>query len=68
MLIKKFQWDLKGDRWKIHKKIWESTCLPKSVGDLGFRDRVKFNEAMSVASGSRYEFYLLLGLQGKILF
>ena len=42
-------------------------CLPKSAGDLGFRDRAKFNEAMSVASGSKYKFYLLLGLQGKIL-
>ena len=58
---------MRGDRRKIHRKIWESMCLPKSARDLGFRDHAKFNEAMSVASGSRYKFYLLLGLQGKIL-
>ena len=52
------KWEMKreigrGEKRNIHRKIWESMCLPKSAGDLGFRDRAKFNEAMSVASRSR---------------
>ena len=46
MLIRKFWWEQRGDRRKIHWKKWEVLCKPKLEGGLGFKDLCKFNEAM----------------------
>ena len=46
MLIQKFWWGESGDRRKIHWKNWETLRKHKSDGVLGFKDLVKFNEAM----------------------
>ena len=46
MLIRKFWWGQRGEQRKIHWKNWEVMCQPKDKGGLGFKDLVKFNEAM----------------------
>ena len=46
VMIKNFFWGQRGDRRKIHWKNWETLCLPKNEGRLGFKDLRKFNEAM----------------------
>ena len=46
MLIRKFWWGQWGERRKIHWKNWETLCKPKKEGGLGFKDLVKFNDAM----------------------
>ena len=46
MLIRKFWWEQRGDRRKIHWTKWEVLCEPKSEGGLGFKDLCKFNKAM----------------------
>ena len=46
MLIQKFWWGEYGERRKIHSRNWESLCKHKLEGGLGFKDLVKFNEAM----------------------
>ena len=46
MLIRKFWWDQRGDRRKIHWTKWEVLCHPKSEGGLGFKDLCKFNKVM----------------------
>ena len=46
MLIRKFWWGQRGEQRKIHWRNWEVMCQPKDQGILGFKDLVKFNEAM----------------------
>ena len=46
MLIQKFWWGECGDCRKIHWKNWGTLCKHKFEGGLGFKDLVKFNEAM----------------------
>ena len=45
-LIRKFFWGQKGELRKIHWKKWETLCKPKIERGLGFKDMVKFNEAL----------------------
>lgn len=45
-LIRKFWWGESGDRKKIHWKNWGTLCKHKSDGGLGFKELVKFNDAM----------------------
>ena len=45
-LIRKFWWGQKGDRRKIHWVKWETLCLPKFEGGIGFKDLVLFNDAL----------------------
>lgn len=47
-LIRKFLWKQKGEQQKIRWKKWEVLCKPKSEGGMGFKDLVKFDEAMLV--------------------
>ena len=35
-----------GERQKIHWKNWESLCMPKNEGGMGFKELRKFNDAM----------------------
>ena len=46
MMIRKFWWGQRGEQRKIHWKKWEILCKPKNMGGMGFKDLVKFNEAM----------------------
>ncbi|XP_065625285.1 uncharacterized protein LOC136065684 [Quercus suber] len=46
VLIKNFFWGQCGERQKIHWKNWESLCLPKIEGGMGFKELRKFNDAM----------------------
>ena len=46
MLIGKFWWGQRGEQRKIHWRNWEVMCQLKDKGGLGFKDLVKFNEAM----------------------
>ena len=46
MLIRKFWWGQRGEQRKIHWRNWEVMCQPKDQRGLGFKDLVKFNEAM----------------------
>ena len=46
MLIRKFWWGQRREQRKIHWRNWEVMCQPKGQGSLGFKDLVKFNEAM----------------------
>ena len=46
VMIKKNFWGQRGDRRKIHWKRWETLCLPKCKGGMGFKELKKFNEAM----------------------
>ena len=46
MMIRKFWWGQRGEQRKIHWKSWEVMYQPKYQGGLGFKDLVKFNEAM----------------------
>ncbi|XP_065619131.1 uncharacterized protein LOC136063137 [Quercus suber] len=45
-LIRKFLWEQKGDRRKIHWVRWEDMCQHKYKGGMGFKDLTMFNEAM----------------------
>ncbi|XP_050278363.1 uncharacterized protein LOC126719908 [Quercus robur] len=45
-LIRKFWWGQKGDRRKIHWVKWETLCLPKFEGGMGFKDLALFNDAL----------------------
>ena len=42
---KKF-WGQRGEKRKIHWKNWESLCMPKNEGGMGFKELRKFNDAM----------------------
>ena len=46
MQIRKFWWGERGGQRKIHWKSWEVLCKPKEEGGMGFKDLVRFNEAM----------------------
>ena len=46
MQIRKFWWGERGGQRKIHWKSWEILCKSKSEGGMGFKDLVRFNEAM----------------------
>lgn len=46
MQIRKFWWGEHGSQRKIHWKSWEVLCKPKEEGGMGFKDLVRFNEAM----------------------
>ena len=46
VMIKNFFWGQRCDRRKIHWKNWETLCLPKNEGGLGFKELRKFNEVM----------------------
>ena len=46
MQIRKFWWGERGSQRKIHWKSWEVLCKPKKEGGMGFKDLVRFNEAM----------------------
>ena len=45
-LIRKFWWGQKGDRRKIHWVEWETLCLSKFEGGMGFKDLAPFNDAL----------------------
>ena len=46
MQIRTFWWGEHGGQKKIHWKSWEILCKSKSEGGMGFKDLVRFNEAM----------------------
>ena len=46
MQIRKFWWGDRGGQRKIHWNSWEILCKSKSEGGMGFKDLVRFNEAM----------------------
>ena len=46
ILIWKFWWGERRERRKIHWKNWETLYKPKKEGGLGFKELVKFNDAM----------------------
>ena len=46
MQIRKFWWGEQGGQRKIHWKSWEIPCKAKAEGGMGFKDLVRFNEAM----------------------
>ena len=46
MQIRKFWWGERGNQRKIHWRSWEVLCKPKEEGGMGFKDLVRFNEAM----------------------
>ena len=46
MQIRKFWWGECGNQRKIHWRSWEVLCKPKEEGGMGFKDLVRFNEAM----------------------
>ena len=45
-LIRKFWWGQRGDQRKIYWKNWETSCKPKALEGMSFKDLEKFNEAM----------------------
>ena len=45
-LIKKFWWGQRVDRRKIHWVKWEEMTKSKTIGGMGFRDLVMFNDAL----------------------
>ena len=46
MQIRKFWWGERGGQRKIHWKSWEILCKLKSEEGMGFKDLVRFSEAM----------------------
>ena len=38
VMIKNFFWGQRGERRKIHRKKWETLCLPKNEGGMGFKE------------------------------
>ena len=45
-LIKKFWWGQRGDYGKIHWVKWEDMTKSKTIGKIGFRDLVMFNNSL----------------------
>ena len=45
-MIAYFWWGREGGNKKLHWRSWECLSAPKSLGGLGFRDLVLFNQAM----------------------
>ena len=46
MMIRKYWWGQRREQRKIHWRSWVVMCQPKDQGGLGFKDLVKFNEAI----------------------
>uniref|UniRef100_A0A803P8U7 Reverse transcriptase domain-containing protein n=1 Tax=Cannabis sativa TaxID=3483 RepID=A0A803P8U7_CANSA len=45
-LCRGFLWGWNGSRSKLHVASWEKVCLPKNYGGLGFKDGIKWNQAI----------------------
>ena len=43
-LIRRFWWGQKGERRKVHWVKWDTLCLPKKEGGMGFKDLANFND------------------------
>lgn len=46
VMVRKFWWDQRGERRKVHWIKWSKLCKPKNEGGMGFRDLQKFNNAL----------------------
>uniref|UniRef100_A0A803PM67 Reverse transcriptase domain-containing protein n=1 Tax=Cannabis sativa TaxID=3483 RepID=A0A803PM67_CANSA len=45
-LCRGFLWGFKGDRSKIHLASWDTVCLAKAYGGLGFKNGSNWNKAI----------------------
>ena len=46
VLIRKFWWSERGNRWKIHWQKWDEMTKSKMVGGMGFRDLAMYNDSL----------------------
>ena len=46
VMVCKFWWGQKGGRWKMHWVKWHTLCRSKLEGGMGFRELLKFNDAL----------------------